>query len=211
MVRRPAPTAPEPAGIAPDLAPLAVALDRLQPLEGNPRRGDVGAVARSLAAFGQRKPIVAHRADGSVIAGNHTLEAARSLGWSEIAVVWVDDDEVTAKAFALADNRTAELGGYDDEALRAMLAAVAFDEELLAATSWDPAFLEDLAQRLDPPPLAELADKYGDYDPEELWPTVRLKVAPETFDAWGALVLASGGDPAATFSRLVADATEDAS
>ena len=190
--------------IAADLAGLATPVDDLRTLDGNPRRGDVPAVARSLMAFGQRKPIVARR-DGTVIAGNHTLVAARSLGWDRIAVVWVDDDDTTAKAFALADNRSAELGGYDDADLRAMLEALAGDAELLAATSWDASHLEDLAARLAVPALGDLAEKYGDYDDEELWPLVHLKVSPETHDAWNAVVLADGGDPVATFSRLVAD------
>jgi DNA modification methylase len=127
-----------------DLTALAVDIDRLQLLPGNPRRGDVDAVARSLAAFGQRKPIVALR-DGTVIAGNHTLQAARSLSWDKIAVVWVDDDDTTAKAFALADNRTAELGGYDEVALAELIAAVQeADEELLGATGWTGQDLSDL-------------------------------------------------------------------
>lgn len=122
--------------IAEQLVPLATPLGDLSLLPGNPRRGDVGAVARSLEVFGQRKAIVANR-DGTIIAGNHTFQAAQSLGWSEIAVVFVDDDDATAKAYALADNRTAELGGYDDEALIAYLSQVqASDAELLAATGW---------------------------------------------------------------------------
>lgn len=132
--------------IAPDLATLAVAVDSLALLPGNPRRGDVGAVARSLAQFGQRKPIVARR-DGTVIAGNHTLQAAQQLGWPEVAVVWVDDDDATASAFALADNRTAELGGYDDQALADLIAEVqAADADLLAATGWSDADLEALLE-----------------------------------------------------------------
>lgn len=102
--------------IAPDLQPLAQPIDNLRILEDNPRRGDVLAVARSYERFGQRKPIVALR-DGTVIAGNHQLQAARSLGWTEIAVVYVDDDEVTAKAYALADNRISDLGTYEDDLL----------------------------------------------------------------------------------------------
>jgi ParB-like chromosome segregation protein Spo0J len=96
--------------IAADLEGLAFPVDRLTPLPDNPRRGDVQAVARSYATFGQRKPIVARREGegGIVIAGNHQLAAAEELGWDEIAVVWVDDDDITAKAFALADNRTAD-------------------------------------------------------------------------------------------------------
>lgn len=130
--------------LAESLRDLAVPVDQLRPLPGNPRRGDVDAVARSLAEFGQRKPVVARR-DGTVVAGNHTLRAVLQLGWPEIAVVWVDDDEARAKAYALADNRTSELGTFDDEDLAAMVAEVhAVDPKLLLAASFDGEDLEAL-------------------------------------------------------------------
>jgi ParB-like chromosome segregation protein Spo0J len=140
--------------IHPDLAPLAVSIDLLDPLPGNPRRGDVGAVARSYETFGQRKPVVARRdgARGTVLAGNHQLAAARSLGWDRIAVVWVDDDDVAAAAFALADNHVGDLGGYDDRLLTEMLATVGDDGSLMAATSFtadDVAALSASADHLD--------------------------------------------------------------
>lgn len=130
--------------IVDDLAALAAPINKLNLLPGNPRRGDVDAVAKSLAAFGQRKPIVARR-DGTVIAGNHTLQAARQLGWPEIAVVWVDDDDTTAKAFALADNRTAELGTYDDQLLADLISEVRdADPDLLAASGWSDEATKEL-------------------------------------------------------------------
>lgn len=129
--------------LAESLKHLAVPIDDVQPLPGNPRRGDVSAVAKSLKRFGQRKPIVARRADHVVVAGNHTLQAALVLGWAEIAVVWVDDDEATAKAYALADNRTSALGTFDDADLAAMVAEVhAVDPDLLLAASFDEDDLE---------------------------------------------------------------------
>lgn len=133
-----------------DLKPLAVAIDELELLPGNPRKGDIDAVAASLDRFGQRKPIVARLVDRTVIAGNHTLQAARKLGWSEIAVVWVDDDDAHAKAFALADNRTAELGSYDDEALLRLIEEVQLeDAELLESAGWDEQSVLDLISELD--------------------------------------------------------------
>jgi hypothetical protein len=138
--------------IAANLIPLATPLDQLHTMPGNPRRGDVEAVARSLERFGQLKPIVA-RADGTVIAGNHTLMAARQLGWPELAVVRTDHDDATAKAFALADNRTSELGTYDEQALLDLLNEVnAVDPSLLAAASFAATDLDDLLARLAPPP-----------------------------------------------------------
>jgi DNA modification methylase len=145
--------------IAADLVPLAYAVDKLRLLPGNPRRGNVEAVKRSLAAFGQRKPIVVRRSDRVVIAGNHTLQAAQALGWAEVAVVWVDDDDTTSKAFALADNRTAELGDYDEAALADLIGQVgSVDPELLAASGWDEASVAELLAVLEPDVLPLVGD-----------------------------------------------------
>lgn len=164
--------------IVDDLAPLATPVDHLAQLTGNPRRGDVDAVARSLGAFGQRKPIVANRRTGEVIAGNHTLQAARQLGWDSIAVVWVDDDPTTASAYALADNRTAELGSYDEPALAALISQVHdADLDLLAATGWDGDDLQDLLDRLEP---ARIPLAGG--DPDDVPPPPPPKTIPG--DVW---------------------------
>lgn len=76
------------------------------------------AIKGSLTQFGQRKPIVIG-AGNVVVAGNGTLAAAKALGWSEIEVVRVPEDWTPdqAKAFALADNRTAELAEWDEQIL----------------------------------------------------------------------------------------------
>jgi len=133
-----------------DLQNLAHPITELQLLPGNPRRGDIDGVKRSLEAFGQRKPIVVRRSDSVVIAGNHTLQAAQALGWDEIAVVWVDDDEVTSKAFALADNRTAELGDYDEEALADLINDVgSLNPGLLESSGWDDKAVKELLDRVE--------------------------------------------------------------
>ena len=82
---------------------------------------NLSAIAASLNKFGQRKPIVVH--NGVVLAGNGTLEAAKSLGWTyiEISEVPSDWDDDTAKAYALADNRTAELAEWDESELAKQL------------------------------------------------------------------------------------------
>lgn len=133
------------------LAPLAVNIDSLVGLPGNPRKGDTEAVAASLARFGQRKPIVVRASDRTIVAGNHTWMAAKSLGWAEIAAVLVDDDEATAKAFALADNRTAELGTYDEALLLDLIRSVGeVDPSLLLDTGWSEDAVRDLVDRIDP-------------------------------------------------------------
>ena len=82
---------------------------------------NLDAIAASLDKFGQRKPIVVHR--GVILAGNGTVEAAKSLGWKDIEITTVPDDwdDETAKAFALADNRSAELAEWDESELAKQL------------------------------------------------------------------------------------------
>jgi ParB-like chromosome segregation protein Spo0J len=74
-----------------------------------------------LEQFGQRKPIVVW--GRTVVAGNGTMAAARSLGWKEIQVARVPDDwnADQVKAYALADNRSAELAEWDDKVLASQL------------------------------------------------------------------------------------------
>lgn len=142
--------------IAEPLAGLASPVVNLTELPGNPRRGDIDAIARSLRVFGQRKPVTARKTGddehgnpvGYVSAGNHTLLAARDkLGWSHVAVVWIEEDETTANAWAVADNRLSELGWNDSEALAAMLEGIsAASPDLFAATAYDAT---DLANLLD--------------------------------------------------------------
>lgn len=83
---------------------------------------NLDAICASLTKFGQRKPIVI-TTDGFVLAGNGTLEAAKSLKWDHIAVTVApsDWDMETARAYALADNRTAELAEWDDTLLAQQL------------------------------------------------------------------------------------------
>lgn len=103
------------------LAPLAVPVASLREYRDNPRRGDVETIKRSLAAHGQYRPVVVNARTGEVLAGNHTLRAARELGWTEIAATFVDVDDDTAARIVLVDNRSNDLAAYDDEQLSRLL------------------------------------------------------------------------------------------
>ena len=131
-----------------------VNITSLRPDPANARKHDgknLNAIASSLEKFGQRKPIVV-TPDSIVVAGNGTLEAAKSLGWTEIAIArtpvgWTWDQ---IKAFALADNRTAELAEWDDKVLADQLLE-------LDANGWD---LKDIGfETLEPPALVEILEE----------------------------------------------------
>ena len=110
--------------IHPSLQHLVVPIHTLHPDPRNARRHDarnLAAIKASLRKFGQRLPIVVQREGMIVRAGNGRLQCAKDLGWTEIAAVIVDETDVDAVAFAIADNRTAELATWDPAQIRALL------------------------------------------------------------------------------------------
>lgn len=128
--------------ITESLRPLAVPIDSLHEDSANARTGhDLDRIAGSLAQYGQRKPVIANRLQGGKIeAGNGTwLAAKHKLGWSHIAVVFVDDDPATAAAYGIADNRVAEFSRWDEEVLREISSTTG---DLF--TGFEPAELDDL-------------------------------------------------------------------
>ena len=107
------------------------------------------AIATSLNKFGQRKPVVVH--NGVIIAGNGTVEAARSLNWTEIIIteVPIDWDITTAKAFAIADNRTAELAEWDTPVLVEQLLEMEDEGFNLKEFGFDDGIMESLQKDID--------------------------------------------------------------
>ena len=98
-----------------------VPIERLKPYEKNPRKGNVKAIAESLATNKQYRPIVVQKSTRKILAGNHTWLAAKSLGWDKVAAVLIDVDSEAAKRIVLADNRTNDLAEYDDAILAELL------------------------------------------------------------------------------------------
>ena len=95
-----------------------IPIDKLAPHPDNPNNGSVEDIARSLEQFGQYRAVVA-RDDGTILAGHHVVQAAKSLGWNTVRVETVRCDEATAKRILVADNRLAELGdGIDPTSIR---------------------------------------------------------------------------------------------
>ena len=86
-------------------------IDEISPYEGNPRKTDgaVAAVAESINRFGFKVPIVVD-SNMVIIAGHTRLEAAKKIGLEKVPVIVAEDlSEDQAKAFRLADNKTAEI------------------------------------------------------------------------------------------------------
>jgi len=118
---------------------------------------NLDAIKGSLAKFGQQKPIVI-TAGGVVVAGNGTLAAAKALGWQSLNVVRTALEGSDATAYAIADNRTADLAKWDDGALVEILSALQIeDETLLNATGFDDEFLQSSIDQLTGENLKEVS------------------------------------------------------
>lgn len=129
----------------PNLPTERVELSALRPHPKNARNGDTEAIAESLQANGQFRAIVCAK-DGTILAGNHTYSAALELGWTHLDIhrLEIGPDSEEATRIMLADNRTSDLGRYDDGLLRNLL------EELptLDGTGYDEGDLDEVLQRI---------------------------------------------------------------
>lgn len=118
-----------------------IPIDRLTPHPLNPREGDIGALTQSLKTFGQYRTVVA-TTDGIILAGHHVIQAAKALGWTHIDVTFIDCDEIQATKILLVDNRTSDLGTYNDELLRKAVLETSNNH----ATGWQPDDIQTLIE-----------------------------------------------------------------
>lgn len=148
----------------------------------NARRGDVEAIMGSIVANGVYRPIYVNKGTYTgrpleVLAGNHTLEAMRRLAeqnpedprWQTVDVWEVDVDDQRAAKIVLADNRTAELGDYDTDALVALLETVDDDldgtgydyDDLLEETSLTSEYISEDEPEAENEKRTTLAERFG--------------------------------------------------
>ena len=132
---------------------------------------NIDAIKASLTRFGQQKPIVVNT-NGIVIAGNGTLSAARDLGWKDISTVETELDGVDATAYAIADNRSAELAIWDEDALAQTLASLQNDESI-----------DELITGFNEQEIEDLIGKTGDIEEDEV-PEVQEEAITQVGDLW---------------------------
>ena len=162
-----------------------VSPDILRPFDGNPRtisESGLEKLQRSVEEFGFVNPILAQKGTRMVIAGHQRLKAAKAAGLTEVPVVWLDVDDVTAKAYNIADNRLAEETDWDFGPLADLLAELdngAFD---LTLTGFDEDEIERMMNWT--PPQAEMGsladlEHMGEKDTEQLTLIVHVGEAEE--------------------------------
>jgi ParB-like chromosome segregation protein Spo0J len=127
-----------------ELRTVVVPTDSLRPYHANPRRGSIDVIVESLRVNGQYRPLVVNSRTSEVLAGNHTLYAAQQLGWSEVAVTFIDVDPEQAARIVLVDNRSNDLAAYDDDLLAGLIESLPD----LAGTGYSDDDLADLLDQL---------------------------------------------------------------
>lgn len=138
-----------------------VPMGDIRPHPTNPREGDVGAVMESLQQFGQYRPIVVDQ-HGTILAGHHVYWAANHLGWDSIWAVRIEVTEEQALKILLVDNRTADLGSYDDGSLSDLLHSISD----IRGTGYDMDDIAAIASGAAPTPRkvdGKVGCKVGDY------------------------------------------------
>lgn len=162
--------------IPPTLDALRVPITGLVPYGDNPRRGNTDVIVDSLKRHGQYRPIVVRAKTFEVLAGNHTLAAARELGWTEIAATFIDCTDDEAARIVLVDNRAADLGHYDDQVLADLLNGLAGDLDGTGYDADDLAALDALAHPANSTDDLQAALDAAD---ESVWPWVKVQLDPE--------------------------------
>lgn len=190
--------------IHPALSGSATPIDAVQPHPRNVRQGDVGLIAGSLNANGQYRPIVVQAGTNYILAGNHTWRAAKSLGWDEIAVQWIDVDDDAALRIMLADNRANDAATYDDSELLALLTALVASDKGLEGTLYTGDDIDDLQALLEAPSLDDVIGDVGTHDGTDGFnATVKFSVTLDTYERWTALWDAQEGTDDERAARII--------
>jgi ParB-like chromosome segregation protein Spo0J len=159
----------------------SVPINSLEGYPTNPRRGDIDAIAQSLKAHGQYRPIVVQHGTNYILAGNHTYKAAKKLGWKKIKITYIEVDEQTARKIVLADNRLTDLAGYNEPLLKSLLQAL----PELDGTGFTQSEVETLDRLTSGEEKSSLGDsKSLPSDPEVKISAWKFIVELDTYKAW---------------------------
>ena len=99
-----------------------VLTDELKPWDKNPRVNDsaVDAVAKSIQTFGFNVPIL-YDQHMTIVAGHVRWKAAKKLGLATVPAIQLSLTRAQREAFAVADNKTADIADWDYDVLGEIL------------------------------------------------------------------------------------------
>ena len=120
----------------------------LRPYKNNARTHSaeqIDLLARSIEEFGFNNPVLVD-ADGGIIAGHGRVLAAIQLGMEQVPCLLNDKlDDAQRRAYILADNRLAELAGWDEALLGLELGSLLDSYDHIELLGWTPEELSQLS------------------------------------------------------------------
>ena len=138
-------------------------------------RDNLEQIEASLVRHGQDQPIVVNERTRNVIKGNGRLVAARNLGWTHIAVLFVDESDEASVARSISDNYSSDTSYFDSAKTLEMIQVISPDDASLRAMISDLEYsLKGIAE------ANEAGDEAGSVavEPSE-YPTVdELEIKP---------------------------------
>ncbi len=129
-----------------DLQVEYIPIDDLQLYYNNPRKNSeaVQYVANSIQQFGFKVPIVVDK-DNMIICGHTRYKAARRLRIAKVPCIRAEDlSPEQVKAFRLADNKVAEMSGWDFDRLEMEFNDIDPAQFDLADFGFFPTFTDDV-------------------------------------------------------------------
>ena len=135
-----------------------VPIDSLEPHPRNPRRGDLESIRASIRANRFFGALLVQRSTRRILAGAHRWRAAKLEGIKSVPVVWIEVNDAEALRILLADNRTNDLSGWDEDGLAKLLQDLSADGGLEGTGFGDT----DLDELLQVSAASEFQDAEGD-------------------------------------------------
>ena len=167
------------------------ALSDLRRWDRNPKLHDLAAIAASIRRHGFVECIVVDERTGKMVAGHgrdETLEMMKRAGepapkrikvredgeWLVPVLTGIAfEDESTAEAYIIGSNRLVELGGWDEEALQAIITTEGFDADGTGLQLEMPEHETMLLDQSGLDPVAA-ADEGGALEEVERTPTIKV-------------------------------------
>ena len=167
-------------------------LSKLVRAPRNPKDHDLGAIHNSISRFNFVAPLIIDETSGKLVAGHGRLDALQAMkaqGQPVPERITVEDgewlvpvvrgvafaDPQEAEAYLVADNRTTELGGWDESMLAEVLSDLAA-EDALDGTGFDGEDLDAILANLQPPEFPEYDESVAD--------DVEFITCPECGNRW---------------------------
>lgn len=167
-----------------DLTQLLAPIDDVCQHPDNYNNGDLDKIIESIETNGMYRPIYVQKSSGYIIAGNHTWEACKTLGATEIPVVMLDVDDMTADRILVADNWIASKAEPDNALLLNVLDRINTRDSLRGTGLADHDLLAIRALAEIPPPWDDFAQ----------WPLIAVRVPPHVRRAYNRMTEQAVGD-----------------